>query len=83
MTDSETRKSVNLTLDCSGIYCPMPVLQTRQALGKLTVGQILEVLTDDVGAEEDISALVESTGQKILTIEKTNEGLRFLIQKMK
>jgi tRNA 2-thiouridine synthesizing protein A len=82
LTDSEARKGINLTLDCFGVYCPMPVLQTRQALGTLTAGQILEVLADDVAAE-DIKALVECTGQKILTIEKTREGLRFLIQKIK
>jgi len=61
----------------------MPVLKTRQEMDKLVTGQILEVLADDPAAEEDIKAWAKRAGQKILKIEKTNEGLRFLIQKIK
>jgi len=61
----------------------MPVLRTRQEMDKLTLGEILEVLADDPAAEEDIKAWAKRAGQKILKIEKTNEGMRFLIQKVK
>ena len=70
-------------MDCIGLYCPMPVLNTRQAMDKLTVGETLEVLADDPAAEPDIKSWAKRTGQKILLIEKTSEGLRFLIQKIK
>ncbi len=80
---SKSPKQVHQTLDCIGLYCPMPILQTREAIDKLAVGQILEVLADDPAAEEDIKAWAKQTGQKILELEKTNEGLRFLIQKIK
>jgi len=52
-------------------------------MDNLAVGQILEVLADDPAAEEDIKAWAKRAGQKILEIEKTDEGLRFLIQKVK
>jgi TusA-related sulfurtransferase len=61
----------------------MPVLKTRQEMDKLAIGEILEVLADDPAAEEDIKAWAKRTGQKILEIEKTDEGMRFLIQKEK
>jgi len=70
-------------LDCIGLYCPAPVLNTRQKMDKLAIGEVLEVLADDPAAEEDLKAWTKRTGQKILKIEKTNEGLRFLIQKTK
>jgi TusA-related sulfurtransferase len=61
----------------------MPVLKTRQEMDKLVIGQILEVLADDPAAEEDLKAWAKRAGQKILKIEKTREGMRFLIQKIK
>jgi len=61
----------------------MPILKTRQEMDKLDIGEILEVLADDLAAEEDLKAWAKRTGQKILEIEKTDEGMRVLIQKIK
>ena len=83
MVDSKSPKQAHRTLDCIGLYCPMPVLKTRQEMDKLAIGKILEVLADDPAAEEDIKAWAKRAGQKILKIEKTDEGIRFLIQKEK
>ena len=83
MADFAASKRVHQTLDCIGLYCPMPVLNTRQAIDELAIGEILEVLADDPAAEPDIKSWAKRTGQKILEIEKTDEGLRVLIQKMK
>ena len=83
MTDPNSPERANRILDCIGLYCPMPVIQTKEAIGKLAVGETLEVLADDSAAEEDLKAWAKRTGQKILEIGKTNEGMRFLIQKTK
>ena len=81
MLASESPKQVQQNLDFIGLYCPAPVLKTRQEIDKLAIGEILEVLADDPAAEEDLKAWAKRTGQKILEIEKTNEGMRFLILK--
>ena len=83
MSDATSPKRVNNTLDCIGLYCPVPILNTRKAMDKLRVGEVLEVLADDPAAEPDLKSWAKRTGQKIVKIEKTDEGLRFLIQKMK
>jgi tRNA 2-thiouridine synthesizing protein A len=83
VTDPNSPERANRILDCIGLYCPMPVIQTKEAIGKLAVGETLEVLADDSAAEEDLKAWAKRTGQKILEIGKTNEGMRFLIQKTK
>ena len=70
-------------LDCIGLYCPTPVLNTRQEMDKLAIGEILEVLADDPAAEPDLKAWAKRAGQKLLGIEKDSEGMRFLIQKLK
>jgi len=83
VADSSSSKRVHKLLDCIGLYCPMPVIRTKQEMDKLAVGETLEVLADDPAAEEDLKAWAKRTGQKILEIEKTKEGLRFLIKKTK
>ncbi len=81
MVASRLAKRAHQILDCIGLYCPMPILNTRQEMDKLAIGEILEVLADDPAAEEDLKAWAKRTGQKILEIEKTGEGMRFIIQK--
>jgi len=83
VSDSSSPKQANQILDCIGLYCPMPVIRTKQEMDKLAVGETLEVLADDPAAEEDLKAWAKRTGHKILEIEKINEGLRFLIKKTK
>ena len=81
MVDSGSSQQAYQVLDCIGLYCPMPVIKTKQEMDKMAVGQVLEVLADDNAAEEDLKAWAKRSGQKILEIEKTDEGMRFLIRK--
>ena len=83
MVDSGSVKRVHRILDCIGLYCPIPVVNAKQEMDKLAIGEILEVLADDPAAEEDFKAWAKRTGQKILEIEKIDEGMRFLILKEK
>ena len=83
MAENKPEKLTYRTLDCIGLYCPMPILKTRQEMDKLAIGETLEVLADDPAAEEDLKAWAKRTGQEMLEIEKTDEGWRFLIRKMK
>ena len=83
MVDSEAINQAHQILDCIGLYCPLPILKTRQEIDKLAIGEVLEVWADDPAAEEDLKAWAKQTGQEILKIEKTDEGMRFLILKEK
>ncbi|MFX1265470.1 MAG: sulfurtransferase TusA family protein [Promethearchaeota archaeon] len=83
MTEGKPTEQAHQMLDCIGLYCPVPVLQTRQEMDKLAIGEILEVLADDPAAEPDLMAWAKRAGQKIIKIEKNSEGLRFLIQKIR
>ncbi|MCL0066168.1 sulfurtransferase TusA family protein [Dehalococcoidia bacterium] len=83
MVDSSSTEQAHRIVDCIGLYCPVPILNTRQEMDKLAIGQILEVWADDPAAEEDLKAWAKRSGQRILEIEKTGEGMRFLILKQK
>ncbi|TAK33542.1 MAG: sulfurtransferase TusA family protein [Chloroflexota bacterium] len=71
------------TLDCIGLYCPVPVIKTKEAVDKLAAGQVLEVLADDPAAPEDMKAWAKRTGNELLSVESTADGVRFLIRKTK
>ena len=68
-------------LDCTGLYCPVPIFETRKKIDTLKTGQILKVVADDPASEEDISAWSKTTGNKLLRIEKDGEKFIFYIQK--
>jgi len=59
----------------------MPVLNTRKEMDNLAIGEILEVWADDPAAEPDLMAWAKRTGQRVIRIEKADEGMRFLIRK--
>lgn len=69
------------TLDCIGLYCPEPVFRTGEAISKVPIGEILEVLADDPASESDISSWAKHAGQELIDTEKTEGGFRFLIRR--
>jgi TusA-related sulfurtransferase len=79
--DVSSQKQATRTLDCIGLYCPMPILKTRQEMDSMAVGETLEVLADDSAAEADLKAWAKRSGQTILKIDKTDESMRLLILK--
>jgi len=81
MAESNLAEQVRETLDCIGLYCPMPILKTRERMDEIGVGEVLEVLADDPASEPDIKAWAKRTGQQLLSVGRTDEGFRFLIRK--
>lgn len=83
MAGTGSPEEAHQVLDCIGLYCPMPILKTREEIDRLAIGEVLEVLADDPAAEEDLKAWSRRTGQKMLRIEKIENGIRFIIRKEK
>jgi len=71
------------TLDCIGLFCPEPLFQTREQIDSIAVGDVLEVLSDDPAAEEDLKRFAKRTGNEVVAFENNAGKLRFLIKKMK
>jgi len=77
--DVEPKRSI----DCVGLYCPEPLFQTRENIDAIGVGEILEVVTDDPAAEEDITRFAKRAGHEVLKFEKREGHMRFLIRRGK
>ena len=70
-------------LDCTGLYCPAPVFETRKKIDSIATGKILKLIADDPASEEDIKHFVKSTGNELLKIEKDDDKFIFFIKKLK
>lgn len=72
---------VTETLDCTGLLCPLPVYKAALVLNRLQRGEVLELVTTDPGALEDIPAMARQRGDVILDIIEDQKTQRFLVQK--
>lgn len=81
MTDNG--ESFEKVIDVRGLYCPEPVFRTKIEIERLTIGDKLKVLSDDPESEEDISRWVKRTGHELISINKREKDLEFLIRKGK
>ncbi|TFG05245.1 sulfurtransferase TusA family protein [Candidatus Thorarchaeota archaeon] len=73
-----------MSVDCVGLYCPQPIFQTREAVESVEVGDVVEILADDPGAESDLKRFAKRTGHELVSFQKMEDGvLRFLIRRKK
>jgi tRNA 2-thiouridine synthesizing protein A len=71
------------TIDVRGLYCPEPVFRTKIEIERMTKGQILRIVSDDPDSEEDISRWVNRNGHELISLNKNNNDLEFIIKKAK
>lgn len=60
---------VDVTLDCSGLKCPMPVLRAAKALRAMAGGQVLTVTATDKAAPKDFETFCREGGHDLLSVE--------------
>jgi len=71
------------TLDCFGVLCPMPIIQTAKKMKELRPGQVLEVIATDRGIRDDMPAWCRTTGQEFLGMEEDGEIIRVYVKKIR
>jgi len=69
------------SLDCVGLYCPMPIVKTSQKIKELKKGEVLEVIADDKGIKQDMPAWCKSTGNEFLGIEDQGGEIKVYVKK--
>ncbi len=79
MMDNSPTKSI----DVRGLYCPEPVFRTKMEVERLKIGETLKIVADDPESEEDISRWVSRNGHQLVSLNKTEKDLEFVIKKAK
>jgi tRNA 2-thiouridine synthesizing protein A len=69
------------TLDCVGLYCPMPIVKTSEKMKELKAGEVLEVVADDKGIKQDMPAWAQTTGNEFLGVEEGKGEIRVYVRK--
>jgi len=61
----------------------MPITRSMQAIKKIRVGQMLEILTTDPGSKRDIPIWAAATKQELISFEERGpEDFRFLVREI-
>ena len=68
-------------IDCTGLFCPMPIVKTREAMTQMTPGQVLEMLSDDPASDPDMRSWAQNTGHELLEVIRSGAVYRFVIRK--
>lgn len=78
---TESSVSANDILDCIGLYCPMPIVNTAKKFKEMKEGQVLEVLSDDVGILKDMPAWCKATGNEFLSVQEREGHYALYVRK--
>ena len=71
---------VDQELDLKGISCPLPLLKAKQALNRMSSGQVLRVLATDPGSVRDFASFARISGHKLLASEEQGGVLIHTVQ---
>ena len=53
-------------VDARGSACPGPLLEAKKAIGKVKVGEVLEVLSNDPGTKGDMPLWAQKVGHEVV-----------------
>ena len=57
--------AITISLDLTGLKCPLPVLKARRQIGQMEAG-VLEVLADDPAAPLDFEHFCDTAGYRLV-----------------
>lgn len=82
MTVSDTSTiDVTQELDCVGMYCPMPIYKASMAMRGLQPGQVLKILSTDLGSVADFPSFARQAEHELLAIDEQDGVHIFFIRK--
>ena len=71
------------TVDARGSACPGPLLEAKKGIGKVKVGEVLEVLSNDEGTREDLPIWAKKVGHEFMGILPSDGYDRLFIKRAK
>lgn len=71
------------TVDARAMACPGPLLEAKKSIGKVKVGEILELWSGDPGTKDDMPRWCEKVGHEYLGDLEADGYTRMFIQRKK
>ena len=71
----------DFTIDCVGLYCPMPIANAAKQIKRMKTGEVLEIVADDDGVKLDMPSWAKMTGNEFLGIENVDGTYHVFVRK--
>ena len=71
----------NISVDVRGENCPVPLIETRKALRKANIGDIIEILGTHPASKKEIPMAIRNLGLELLEINEEDEYWRIRVQR--
>jgi TusA-related sulfurtransferase len=75
------RLKPSLSIDAIGLYCPMPIVKLKLGLEETNTNEMVELLSDYPGVEEDLVQWCYATGNTLLSVDKEKDIFTAYIKK--
>jgi len=70
-----------IKIDCCGETCPIPLIETRKAIRKASLGDIIEIRGTHQASKKEIPMAVKALGLKLVDIKEEGGEWTIIIQK--
>ena len=67
--------------DARGLLCPIPIIRASEVIREMEAGEVLEVISDDPGIQEDMPAWCRSAGHRLLGLIRAGSDYRSYVRK--
>ena len=70
-----------VTIDATGLLCPLPVLKLRKRLKNIEKGELISLLADDPAAVIDVPHFCAESGHILISTTENADHTEYLIEK--
>ena len=70
-----------MLLDVRNYICPLSILKIRSMLDCMSIGETLEVWSNDLETKEDLQQIIKNSNDELLRIENQEGYDKFFIQR--
>ena len=73
--------NIDKEIDTRGLNCPLPILKAKKALATLQTGEVLKVVSTDIGSVRDFQAFAKQTSNELVGQETVGDEYIHLLRR--
>lgn len=73
--------TAQMTVDTTGKFCPVPILEVAKAIKAVQPGQVVEIVATDPGVESDMAAWCKATRNELLALLREGRTFRAFVRR--
>lgn len=70
-----------IIIDTRGMFCPVPIIKTSEAMRQIDPGALVELISDDPAIEHDLPAWSKATGHAIESHARNGDDYLYVVRK--